>query len=144
MKKTILLLITIIPFICLAQVNLGIGAGIDIKGHDPVVNTYIGYSYQNVFITAEIRPAATRTAFKNNYLGGKIGYDLSNSERYSIIPSIGYYYNKISSDKRELNNFKLGYSVKGILYLKDRNGIFAETFYSDRLQFCIGMHVTLN
>lgn len=147
MKKLLLLLITIIPVILFAQIEMGIGAGIDTKTVKPIANTYIGFRVSQFSLNAEIRPSITRTANVHNYVGGKVGVDLSDRSQNnaSVIIGAGEYYDIRSQDKTQLNSFKTAFFAKGIWYLKEYNGLYIETFYINKsVQLSFGMHVTLN
>lgn len=146
MKKLLSLLITTIPFLLNAQIQMGIGAGINLKNTYPIVNTFIGYRTSIFSLDAEIRPAATRKANTNSLSGLKFGIDLLDREltNASLIASVGYFYNLRSYDKTKLNRYQFGYSLKGVWYLKYQNGLFVEIFYSKEFQIGAGIHVALN
>lgn len=141
MKKLIALLL-FIPLLSKSQVFSSLALGYDLKGA-PIANWAIGYNKGIVNTQIEMRPSLTRKVETNNYFGMRIGMNVINPDDagLSIIPGFGYYYNKRSNDKRQLNNWSAGYSLKSSLDITENGTAFIEGFYSNSFQFTIGMQV---
>lgn len=142
MKKLTIILILLIPLLSKGQVFTSIAVGYDFKGA-PIGNWAIGYNKNLVNFAAEMRPSLTRKVETNNYFGMRLGFNLINPDEdgLSIIPSVGYYYNKRSNDKRQLNNWAAGYSLKGMIEVTETGNLFLEGFYSNSFQITCGIHV---
>lgn len=128
-----------------SQVFSGLAFGYDTKG-SPIGNLSIGYNYEILNLQGEIRPSLTRKVEMNNLLGLRLSLNLINPDEdgLSILPGVGYYYNHESSDKRNLNKWQLGYSIKSSIVVTDDGSLFIEGFYSNSFQITIGMQVTLH
>lgn len=149
MKKILsLLLLKLLPVIVLAQLHLigKLGADTHLK---PIYVLGIGYEIANLNLDAEIRPDMVKDNTNyHNYVGAKIGWNLINpGNEYllarSIIPSIGYYYDRIidGGAKDHINRWHVGYSLKAIKMFNDNGGLEVETMYINYLaSITIGIH----
>lgn len=126
-----------------SQIFVAAGLGYDTKG-TAISNLQMGYNRGLINAMAEIRPSLTRKVEMNNLLGFRLSLNLVNPDEdgLSISPGIGYYYNHKSSDKRTLNKWQYGYSLKSGIEITDTGELFFEGFYSDKsFQIEIGMQV---
>lgn len=144
MKKLSLLLIALIPLITFSQVFSSLSAGYDTKGTS-IGAWAIGYNKGLINLQGEIRPSLTRKVEMNNLLGFRLSFNVVNpeDEGVSILPGVGYYYNHVSSDKRNLNKWQLGYTLKtGVDISEGGNSVFIEGMYIDKsVQISLGMQV---
>jgi hypothetical protein len=136
--KKLLLIILMIPSLTKAQLHTGIGIGTDFKHAVAALN--IGYKIDHFVIEGEIAPSLTRDVSTHNYMGFKAGISLGN-----IIPSVGYYYDHVSSDKTQLNASHFGYSIKAYKMVNDRGGLFVNGLYIHKsFQLTAGIHYIFN
>lgn len=141
MKKLIILLL-FIPLLSKSQIFTSIAAGYDTKGA-PIGNWAIGYNKNLFNVQAEMRPSLTRKVEMNNLFGFRLSANLVNPDEdgLSILPGIGYYFNRKSNDHKQLNKWVYGYSLKTGLDITETGTAFIEGFYSNSFQFTIGMQV---
>lgn len=147
MKQITVILILLLPCISFAQLNTGIAAGYDTHGR-AIANWYVGATISKIIeVTGEIRPSLTRSVFAHNYIGSKIGLNLTSPDHAGlrIIPAIGYYYDLKSQDKTNLNKYYWAASLKTVMQINDSgNGLFLEGLYIGKsAQITVGINVTL-
>lgn len=144
MKKLFLIAAILIPAITFSQIFSSLAAGYDTKG-TPIGTLAFGYNKGLLNFQGEIRPSLTRKVEMNNLLGFRLSANLVNPDEdgLMILPGIGYYYNRKSSDKRNLNKWQYGYTLKaGTEISEGGNAVFIEGMYIDRsAQITIGMQV---
>lgn len=143
MKKLFILLIAFIPIISFSQVNTGMALGYDTHGR-AVAALSVGATIGKILeIQGEVRPSLSRSAFAHNYIGGRIGLNLINSDLdgLSIIPGAGYFYDLKSQDKPDLNKYYWGAFLKSIIMVTENGGLFVDAMYINKsVQASIGIH----
>lgn len=121
-----------------AQLQTAIGTGTDFR--HAVASWSFGFQVYHAVIEGEISPSLTRDVTTHNYIGVKAGYNFN-----GIIPSIGYYYDHVSADKRYLNSAYAGFSIKAIKMVNDRAGVFINGLYIHKsFQLTGGIHYIFN
>lgn len=125
---------------CNAQPTIDWGYGFDLQSSKPVMNLSAGYEAHNVQVQAVMSPCLSRSINANNYFGIKAGYDIAGH----IIPSVGYYYNLHSDDNKSLNQYYPGVSLKGVLPINERGGIYLDGMYIHKsFEVTAGFHIVL-
>jgi hypothetical protein len=133
----------------IAQVNANFGIGADTHKHI-VYNVGFGYDIGRFQFTGEIRPSFTRDADTHNYLGFKGGIGLFNeADAYllskQVYAEFGYYYDKVNSEKVELNKWHYAAGIKGVKMITEQGGITGELFYiNNSIQLTAGMLIKFN
>lgn len=129
---------------CHAQLYTDAGIGTDFK--HAVATWNVGIEAQGVTAEAFITPSLTRNVSASNFLGVKVGYNIlsglpGDPSGVNLIPSIGYYYDHVSSDKKRLNTSHAGYSLKYIKQVSERGYLFANAAYvGGVVQVTTGIH----
>lgn len=142
-KKTIIMLMVLMPFISMAQMTSSLGYGYDLNGR-AMAKWSVGYTaFQIVELEGEIRPSISRNIFAHNYVGFRGGIHAVNPDESGLflIIGAGYYYDMRSQDKKSWNKDYLGTFVKGGTMLNENGGLFLEgLFINNSAQFCLGIH----
>lgn len=133
MKKISFLLVALIPLVPLAQPSAGGGIGYDFASGKAIVDIYAGYVAHNVTAEAEMLPTLKRNITEcspevHNYLGLKIGYKIAQI----ITPSVGYYYNLVSTNDKELNSAHVGYSTRVIIPVSENGGVYLNAMWINK------------
>lgn len=155
MKKTIILFFAVLPLCAAAQVEAGLGAGYNTKDKTPIANVYLGVAGNGVHLDLDLQVPTKREINLSVYSGVKAGFDvLYHNPDYlpydavqnsSLIIYAGAYYNKVSSDHTEQNNYVPGFSAKYIRTFKNENGVYLDAMYINKsFLFSAGMHVVIN
>lgn len=144
MKKLILIsLITIAALNASSQAYMEMGAGTDFNHPVAVINAGV-QTHNNIVIEGILSPSLTRN-LAHNYFGAIAGYNLTRLLHKSIIPGIGYYYDKVSNDDKSMNGNHVGYSIKYIQHLPRAIGyLFGNVLYINKqVQLTAGVGVDL-
>ena len=138
MKKFIILLF-LFPAICQAQPVVDWGYGFDLQTGKPVMKLAAGYEANNIQAQAVMSASLSRSVNTNNYFGIKAGYDIA-----GIIPSVGYYYDLRNGDDKSVNQYYPGISLKGVLPINERGGIYLDGMYINKsFEITAGFHIVL-
>lgn len=133
----------------IAQLNANFAAGADTHKHI-VYNLGFGYDVGRLQFTGEIRPSFTRDADTHNYLGFKGGIGLFNQSDADILSKqlyaeVGYYYDKVNSEKIELNKWHYAAGIKYVTMITDQGGLTGELLYINKsVQGTIGLILKFN
>jgi hypothetical protein len=132
----------------IAQVNANFGIGTDFK--HIVYNVGASYDIGRFEFTGEIRPSFTRSVDTHNYLGFKGGIGLFSEYdadlfKKQVYAEIGYYYDKVNSEKIELNKWHYAAGIKGVKMITEQGGITGELLYiNESAQANFGMILKFN
>jgi len=134
--KNLLFVLLLSPLISMAQPYAEMGSGIETVHHRPLMKISAGYELNKVSVEAVEQVTITRATNSNNYFGLKTGYNIHN-----FIPGVGYYYNYRTADDKTQNHATPGFSLKYVLDLNDRGGVYAEGNYVEKsFQVTFGFH----
>lgn len=152
MKKLIFLFLLTSPVISRAQAFFDMGAGVATFNQNistesgktetnmlllPAVKISGGYQAGSIVLEGEIRPTVTKKQNSSTNLGAKVGYNFN-----GLIPAAGYYYNYCNSDNPENNTSGIGLSLKYIVQVNDKGGVYFEGMYVNKsYQLTAGFHV---
>ena len=139
MKKIILSTVLLVTITLHAQFRAGIGAGYDLNNN--VVVSVLDASYETsvgVTLGATLTPSMTRYVNAANYAGLNLGYNIAGT---GIIPSVGAYYNFMASDQHsDMNEWRIGYSLKVQRLISERGGVFINGMISKSAQVSGGIY----
>ena len=141
--KKLLLALLLIPIIGTAQLNVDVGTGYSFDSKHVPVALEVSYEKWNVVLASEMQIDATRDAAKNNYFGGKIGYDIHSNALLSIIPYVGYYFDFVSEDNTKLNGWYFGGSLRATMWGGDKVNYYLDATYIQGVQITMGVIIKL-
>lgn len=139
MKKLILSIAIISPFICHAQISADFGMGATfyndakIKKVNYTFNLGAKYNLNNVILRGDLYGVATRNYLQAKMItGGSLGYQIE-----GFTPAIGYYFLYASSDDKSLNSKSIGYSLEYYKELRGDRGIFGRILHVNEYTLAI-------
>lgn len=139
MKTIILIAGLLVTSIAQAQFRAGIGAGWDLDNN--VIVSSLDASYETpvgITLGATLTPSLTRYVNAGNYAGINLGYNIAGT---GIIPAVGAYYNFMASDQHsDMNEWRIGYSLKLQRLVSERGGVFVNGMYSNSIQLSGGIY----
>lgn len=139
MKTIILIAGLLVTSIAQAQFRAGIGAGWDLDNN--VIVSSLDASYESpvgITIGATLTPSLTRYVNAGNYAGINVGYNIAGT---GIIPAVGAYYNFMASDQHsDMNQWRIGYSLKLQRLVSERSGVFLNGMISKSVQVSGGIY----
>lgn len=133
--KTLSILILLSSFVLTseAQTNFNMGVGYITQ---KVITGQIGLNYElhRISFGGEIRPSITRSVDAPQLFGFRAAVNLFNEAdayytSYSIIPFIGYYYNKFSDSKLTKGEWLTGYGIRAYKMMNDIGAVYIEPMY---------------